>query len=82
MSLVISPARSSAQNRPLASAALMPWPAIAACSWSAMPVPAVPAPKIITRCAGSVVPVALIAASTAARLTAPVPWMSSLKVQS
>ena len=78
VAVVSRPARSTAQNLALARSSGSPSASIAAVSWSAMPVPAVPAPKITTRCSARPTPVALAAASTAARLTAPVPWMSSL----
>ena len=51
---------------------------MSAVSWSAMPAPAVPIPKITIRWPASGTPDALAAASTAARLTASVSWMSSL----
>ncbi len=78
--MVSSPCRSMAQNLALACSADSPSATRAADSWSAMPTPAVPAPKITMRWSASLIPVARTAAMTAARLTAPVPWMSSLKV--
>src|SRR5260370_897601 len=78
VALVSRPARSTAQNRARAAPSDSPSACIAAESWSAMPVPAVPAPKITIRWSGRLIPVALAAASTAAKLTAPVPWMSWL----
>ena len=80
MSRVSRPGRSTAQNRRRASASGTPSATMAEVSWSAMPAPAVPIPKITIRWPVSGTPVALAAASTAARLTAPVPWMSSLNV--
>jgi hypothetical protein len=50
-------------------------------SISATPTPAVPAPWMTTRWSVMWVPLARAAASAAARTTAAVPCMSSLKVQ-
>ena len=73
--------RSTAQNRAWSASGHVRSASIAADSWSAMPCP--PCPPRRSRPGGrAAVPVALAAASTAARLTAPVPWMSSLKVSS
>ncbi len=46
-----------------------------------MPIPAVPPPKMTIRWSASGIPVMFTPARTAARATAAVPWMSSLKVQ-
>jgi hypothetical protein len=48
---------------------------------SAMPMPAVPAPRMTTRWSRRLVPLARMAARMAANTTAAVPCMSSLKVQ-
>ena len=48
---------------------------------SAMPIPALPAPKTTTRWSSRSMPVTSTAARIAASTTAAVPWMSSLKVQ-
>ena len=47
-----------------------------------MPMPAAPEPNIAMVCSLSGTPVAWTAASSVAVVTAAVPWMSSLKVQS
>jgi len=48
-------------------------------TWSAIPVPAVPAPKITIRMSESLRLETWRPASIAARVTQPVPWTSSLK---
>ena len=48
--------------------------------WSAIPIPAVPAPKITTRCSRGRDPATRIPASAAASVIAPVPCTSSLKM--
>ena len=48
----------------------------------AMPIPAEPNPKMAIFCCFSGMPVAFTAASMVAVVTAAVPWISSLKVQS
>ena len=55
---------------------------MAATSNSIMPMPAEPEPNMAMVCCLSGTPVALMAASSVAVVTAAVPWMSSLKVQS
>ena len=81
MSSVSSPGRARAQIRAVASASPRPAPTMASRSSWAMPAPAVPAPKTTTRCSVSGTPDAVTPDRTAARLTAAVPWMSSLKVR-
>lgn len=53
--------------------------AIVSAIWSAIPVPAVPEPKITTRTSSILTSLTCKAAVMAASVTHPVPWMSSLK---
>ncbi len=55
---------------------------MAATSCSAIPQPAEPAPRMATRWSRSRPPATATAASKVPVVTAAVPWMSSLKVQS
>ncbi len=77
-----SPWRSMRKKRDRASGSGRPSSTIAATSCSAMPQPAEPAPRIATVWSRSGRPVTATAASRAPVVTAAVPWMSSLKVQS
>jgi len=67
-------ARASCPDRPSA--------AIACTTCSQTPIPADPAPSISTVWSRSRDPVAAAPAESAARTTAAVPWMSSLKLSS
>ena len=81
MSSVRSPRLSTHHNRDRASSRVSPATVIASVNWSAMPMPAVPAPKITTRWSPRVSPVTRKAPRIAARFTAPVPCTSSLNVR-
>ena len=81
MSLVSRPKRSTMKTRLRASASSMPSLTIATTIISAIPQPALPAPRKVTRWSESFSPLALQAAIRVATTTEAVPWMSSLKQQ-
>ena len=81
MSAVSNPCRSTHQKRVTASSLESPSLTIESRSWSAIPIPAVPAPKMTTRWWRKGVPQTRTAEIAAARVIAPVPCISSLKVQ-
>ena len=81
MSSTSRPWRSTAQILAVASASVSPRLIMASRSCRAMPLPALPAPKITTRWSVNGTPDTATPDRTAARFTAPVPWMSSLKVR-
>jgi hypothetical protein len=73
MSSVRSPCLSTNQTCDVASSFDAPSRIMASRSWSAMPTPALPAPNTTSFCSRIGMPVTRSAASTAARLIAPVP---------
>ncbi|MNH08888.1 hypothetical protein D3C79_683260 [compost metagenome] len=79
---VMRPKRSTMNTRPRASASFSPSAFICATICSAMPQPALPAPRKATRFSESLAPEALQAAIRLPKVTAAVPWMSSLKQHS
>src|ERR1035441_4644646 len=81
MSAVSKPWRSTHQKRLAASSLERPSRTMASRSWSATPIPAVPAPKMTTRWLRSGVPQTRTAEIAAASVIAPVPCISSLKMQ-
>lgn len=76
-----SPCLSTSHTRRVASLGSSPSRTIASRSWSAMPTPAVPAPKTTTRWSRKDSPVIFKADTAAARVIAPVPCMSSLNIR-